>query len=188
MKKLLIIALIISIKCYSQTHLCYNIYYYKNPKHILKQYKNILIITNASFKSINYMKRIAEKFKYNMVISNQLFPPIKNYTDNEIKEVLNANNIDGILYCKIISDSVISTYSLGTYSIPNSFGVGNSISKTYSKHYSAIEIALVNTDSKDKKELYCTGGAKGNSFDVMNRTFAKLVEKFDEISIAIPYK
>lgn len=188
MKKIIFfcILLLSTIIAGAQTHLCYDVYYFRNPNHTLKTYKKILVITNASFKSIKNLKKAARKNNYNIVVSSELFPPIKSYTDIEIAESIKDNQIDAILYYTIKGSTEVSSYSYGTYTIPSSNGIGTFSTNKHSKYFTTIEAALVEPQSKDEKEFYCSGGAKGNSFDVTYRVFNKILKRFEKIGIAHP--
>lgn len=177
---------LISIKFNAQNKLCYDVYYYKNPEHKVKQYKNILVKTNANPRTYRSLRKAARKAKYKITFFDVLFPPIKNYTDEEIAKVIRENNIDAILYYTIVGTSVTeSNYTYGSYTIPKN-GVGSITSHKSSYNYTTIEAALVEPRSKEIREFYCEGGASGNSFDVTYRVFNKILKRFKKIGIAIP--
>lgn len=170
----------------SQNKLCYDVYYYKNPDHKIKQYKNILVKTNANQKVYRALRKAARKAKYKITFFDALFPPIKNYSDVEIAKGIREQNIDAILYYTIKGTSVTeSNYTYGSYTIPTG-GVGSVNSYRPTKKYTTIEAALVEPKSKDVREFYCEGGANGNSFDVTYRVFNKILKRFKKIGIALP--
>lgn len=188
MKSLFLILSIafISIKLNAQNKLCYDVYYYKNPDHKIKQYKNILVKTNANQRSYGTLRKAARKAKYKITFFDALFPPIKNYTDAEIAKAIKENHIDAILYYTIKGTSVTeSNYTYGTYTIPKN-GVGSISSYKSTYNYTSIEAALVEPRTKDVREFYCEGGASGNSFDVTYRVFNKILKRFKKIGIAMP--
>lgn len=170
----------------TQTKLCYDVYYYKNPNHELKSYKNILVFTNASPRTKKALKKAAENNNYKITISTELFPPIKDYTDREIAQEIRKNQIDAILYYTIEGSEVVATSTYGTYRMPSSIGLGSFSSSQHDTYYTTIKAALVEPDRKDEKIFYCTGGAKGNSFDVGYRVFKKMLMRFEKIGIAMP--
>lgn len=183
---LIISIVLISIKFNAQNKLCYDVYYYKNPEHEIKQYKNILVKTNANQRSYRSLRKAARKAKYKITFFDALFPPIKNYTDAEIAKAIKENHIDAILYYTIKGTSVTeSNYTYGSYSIPKN-GVGSMTSYKPTHKYTTIEAALVEPFSKDIREFYCEGGASGNSFDVTYRVFNKILKRFKKIGIAMP--
>ena len=188
MKSLLVIIsiVLISIKFNAQAKLCYDVYYYKNPSHKIKQYKNILVFTNASLKTQSVLHKAARYAKYKITLSSELFPPIKKYTDNEIAKGIKDNKIDAILYYNITGTETILDYTYGTYIMPSYNGIGFMSTRQYSHDYTKIEAALVEPNSKDEKEFFCSGGAKGNEFDVGYRVFNKMLEHFEKIGIAYP--
>lgn len=183
---LIISIVLISIKFNAQNKLCYDVYYYKNPEHKIKQYRNILVKTNANQRSYRSLRKAARKAKYKITFFDALFPPIKNYTDAEIAKAIKENHIDAILYYTIIGTSVTeSNYTYGSYTIPkNGVGTMRSYKSTYK--YTTIEAALVEPHSKNIREFYCEGGASGNSFDVTYRVFNKILKRFKKIGIALP--
>lgn len=190
MKKLFFFTTIILISVLvsnAQTKLYKQVYYYKNPKHTLTAYKNILVITNASLKAQQAMKKIARRTDYKVTISSELFPPIKKYTDKEISQGIIDNHIDAILYYTITGSTETSNYSYGTYTMPSSsIGLGSYSTINKSNHFTTIEAAFVETKSRDVKELYCTGGVNGEAYGVSIAVFDEIFRQLKKIGIASP--
>lgn len=170
----------------AQNKLCYEVYYYNNPEHKIKIYKNILVFTNASLKTQTTLHKAAKYADFKITLYNEIFPPIKDYTDSEIAKGIEENNIDAILYYDILgTTSTKSDHTYGSYSI-NSFGFlsGSQYNKT--KHYTSIKAVFVETSNINKKIFYCTGGANGKEIDVGYRVFNKMLESFEKIGVGAP--
>jgi len=183
----LLILIFISNIIFCQTKLCYDVYYFKNPEHKFKTYKNILVFSNASYKTQAVFHKAANYANFNITLSSELFPPIKIYTDEEIEKAIRDENIDAIIYFTITSSVEVKDRNIyGTYTMPTLGGFGTFVTRQHSHEYTTIEAVLVEPASKDKKEFYCSGGAKGSSYDVGYRVFNKMLEHFEEIGIASP--
>ncbi len=188
MKKTLLftIILISALVSNGQTKLYKGVYYYKNPKHNLKTYQNILIITNSSIKAQQSMKRIAKREGYKIKFLTDLFPPIKDYTDEEIAQGIKEDNVDAILYYTIKGSTETSTHSYGSYTIPSTFGIGSYSTITKTDHYTEMEVAFVEPNSKNLKELYCTGGVNGEAYGVSIAVFDEIFRQLKDMGIANP--
>jgi len=183
---LLFILIQLSFSGKSQTKLAYDVYYYKNPKHILKTYNNILVITNAAPKTKKALLKAIKKSGYKITFANDIFPPIKQYSNQEVEEVMKAQGIDAILYYTIKGTSIIETGTYGSYTIPPKGGQGNYTAYQTTRSYTAIEAAIVEPNTKDIQEVYYYGGANGNSFDVTYRVFNKILSRLEKAGIATP--
>lgn len=170
----------------AQNKLCYEVYYYNNPEHEIKVYQNILVFTNASLKTQTTLHKAAKYADFKITLFNEIFPPIKDYTDSEIAKGIKENHIDAILYYDILgTTSTKSDYTYGSYSI-NNFGGLSVTTYNRTKHYTSIKAVFVETLDINKKIFYCTGGANGNEFDVGYRVFNKMLESFEEIGVGAP--
>lgn len=189
MKKVILILffVIIYLTSNSQTKLCYDVYYYTNPLHKQKKYENILVITNASYKALKEMKGLAKKKGYKVTFSTEVFPPIKDYTDEEVKQIISAKGIDAILYYTITGTEVTSSVTYGSYTMPV-WGVVSSNSSTRETYFTSIKAVFVEVATPKEKEFYCDGGANGTTRQVTCRVFQKLLAKLDDVGIAFPNK
>ncbi len=167
----------------SQMKLAYDVYYYKNPQHIQKNYDNILVITNAPPQSKKALLVAIENSGYKVTLAQDIFPPIKKYSDSEVSETIANLGIDAILYYTILGTSVTETGTYGSYSIPLG-GTGSFSSYKTTHNYTSIEAALVEPNTKDIKEIYYYGGANCNSIDVSYRVFNKILKQLEETGIA----
>ena len=122
-----------------------------------------------------------------------LYRNVLQYFSLKYKLIWNSNhwtpfiNIDAIIYFTITSSVEIKDRNIyGTYTMPTLGGFGTFVTRQHSHEYTTIEAVLVEPASKDKKEFYCSGGAKGSSYDVGYRVFNKMLEHFEEIGISSP--
>lgn len=186
MKKYLVLLIIVFCGqlLFSQKKLAYDVYYYKNPKHVQKNYNSILVITNAPPQSKKALLVAIKKSGYKVTLANDVFPPIKKYSDEEVGQTIKELGVDAILYYTILGTEVTETGTYGSYSIPLG-GTGSFSSHKTTHNYTSIEAALVEPNTKDIKEIYYYGGANGNSIDVSYRVFNKILKRLKEVGIAL---
>lgn len=173
-----------SLVSYCQTKLAYDVYYFKNPNHIIKAYNNILVFTNAAPNTKKLLIIAAKKANRNVTFANDLFPPIRNYSDEEIREVIKNKGFDAILYYTIKGTTVHEVGTYGSYTMPSAKQMGTFYSTTQTKSYTSIEAAIVEPDTKGIYEIYYYGGASGNSKDVTYRVFKKILMRLESTGIA----
>ena len=187
-KHLLILFLILYFCSFGQQKLCYDVYYFIKSGHSLKTYKHILLFTNGDLKAQNAMKRIAEKRGYNISLACDLFPPIRSYSDEEIADGIIFNKIDAIMSINLDDVQTVGNVTYGSYSWSDKLSHGSVWSINKPKYYTSLRAELFEPNSKNDKEFYCEGGAKGNSYDVLTRTFDHILAKFYKIGVAQPTK
>lgn len=157
-KSFIALYFLFSLVTYGQKHLMYDFYYYTNPQHVSKTYNKIIVFSNLDQKTNKKLKKMGKKEGFSIVMSDEILPPIKSYTDEEIQSILKNNSIDGIIYFTHLNTTQTSSSTYGTYTIPRNGGIGTVQAFTKTRRYFYMDLALVEPDSKDLKEFYCTGG------------------------------
>ncbi len=193
MKNLLFIALIIliSFKLNAQKHLMYDFYYYTNPESVAKTYKNILVISTMDNTTNKRIKRVGRNMNYKLTFFEDVFPPIRKYTNNEITNTCEKMGIDAIIYYTYLGSTAGST-SVETYGnifIPPSGGVGSvsSTTRTKTSKFIEMDISFVKFTNRNDKLFYVTGGyGPQYSVNVGVELFRKTLQNLKKKNIAIP--
>ncbi len=193
MKSLFLIATIIlfSFTLNAQKHLMYNFYYYSNPASVAKAYKNILVISTMDNTTDKRIKRVGRNMNYHLTFFEDVFPPIRKYTDNEIVATCEKMGIDAIIYYTYLGSTTRSTSSqtYGNIYLPPTGGVGSvsSTTTTESSKFIKMDISFVKFSDRNTKEFYVTGGyGPQYSVNVGVELFRKTLKNLKKQNIALP--
>jgi len=175
-----------SLSQVSQEKLAYELYYYVNPKHQIKKYEKILVITNADPKARKKMKKVAKKTGFNIVIANDYFPPYKKWTTEEVDSTFRVINADAVIHInrKRVQNTLSTT---GMYSV-NKYGLG--IFSTQLKVRSDVEIEayFIDVEHKEEYAFHCEGWVGGKVSPAMFKSLHRMFRKFPKIGVAYPSK
>ncbi len=175
--------ILLTFDSFSQEKLAYGLNYWVNPKHQIKTYQKILVITNAGIKTREKMKKVAKKEGFNIVIANDYFPPYKKWTTEEVDSTFRAINPDAVIHINMKGHE--QTYSTqGMWSVTN-YGT------FYSTHTSVnsnveIEAYFIDVEHDEEYAFYCTGWVGGKISPAMFKTLYKMFQRFPEIGVAYP--
>lgn len=174
----------------------------KNPELYQANFKKLLIV--APFTDMNLRMQTEEIFgkefnllHVNTVTSIKLIPPVKNYGDEDLKNILEQNNIDGILVVGFqdywTSQAYIpkSSSTQGTASLYGNSLYYQSYTKEFGGYYVKkprvkFEIRLFDRKSGQVAWL-ATSFTKGNAFadyeDLINDLAEEVVKKLVKESV-----
>lgn len=193
MKNFLLLASIIffSFKLNAQKHLMYDFYYYANPASVAKTYKNILVISTMDNTTNKRIKRVGRNMNYHLTFFEDVFPPIRKYSDNEITNTCEKMGIDAIIYYTYLGSTTSSTSSqtYGNIYLPPTGGVGrmSSTTTTKSSKFFEMDISFVKFSDRNNKEFYVTGGyGPQYSVNVGVELFRKTLKNLKKQNIALP--
>jgi hypothetical protein len=167
----------------AQEKLCYNVFYTSNSGFQAKKFDNILLVTNAPFQAVDEMRKIAKDEKYNVIIYTDIFPPVKNYSDEEISiQVLNYG-IDGILFLNVAGEEAQKyEYKFGTYEyvkIP---------AENEKKKVSEIDGTFIEPANRKSKIFSCTGTVNDIAIPSSFKVFANILKRFPDVGVQRPEK
>lgn len=171
----------------------------KNPDFNSITFKKIAVFAN--FADIGLRKQteyaFVNKLKntgVNAVPSIELAPPVKHYTKRELKDIINKNNIDGILIINLegawksrsyIPKMYFTNGNFYTYHYPyNTYGYYNKNTQVYGGYYIAkpvvkFQISLV--DTKSGKTVWISSATtRGNvraKYDTLVNSLAETTVK-----------
>lgn len=173
-----------------QKHMLHDLYYYVDPNHTTKIYQNILIFSNMDRTITKRMRKSANKMHYHVTFYDDIFPPIKNYTDEEINSKCNSLGIDGIIHYYYLGSEVTGTTTSTTGNVfLYKNGLGNYNGNTVSKQsrYYKMELYFLDVKNQSVKEFYVTGGYGPNySYHIGSAVFMKSLKKIKELKIGLP--
>lgn len=169
----------------------YDFYYYSNPASAAKTYKNILVISTMDNTTNKRIKRVGRNMNYHLTFFEDVFPPIRKYTDNEITTTCEKMGIDAIIYYTYLGSTASSSSSqtYGNIYLPPTGGVGRVSSTTTTKTSKFIEmdISFVKFSDRNNKEFYVTGGyGPQYSVNVGVELFRKTLKNLKKQNIALP--
>ena len=162
MKKLLTILLLaFSIQITAQVHLMHDFYYFVNPEHESKVYKNVLVISSMGVKINKKIKRIAGKMKYTVTFYEDLFPPIKEYTQEDIQRICDKAGVDAVIYYTYLGSeetgTSLSKSSGNVFLVPGN-GLYSYNTTTKQQKYFKMSITFLDMKDMKTKQYFCTGG------------------------------
>jgi hypothetical protein len=179
--KFIIFIFFIPIFAKAQEKLCYNVVYSSESGLIAKKYANILLVTNAPFQAVEEMRKIAKDEKYKVTFYKDIFPPIRNYSDEEISAIILKNAIDGILFLSVAGeDAEAYEYTFGTFKYAK-IQADNGLKKQ-----TDIEGVFIEPNNRNDKLFSCTGNVKDVATPSSFKVFAAIMKKFPEIGILRP--
>jgi hypothetical protein len=164
----------------------------KNPEMSQVRFRKLLVV--APFSDIGLRKQTENAFitQFNMsgieaIASIKLFPPVKNYTEPELLNILEQNNIDGILIIALQDYWTSQVYvprgsfSGGSASLYGNFLYYQGYTQEYGGYYISkprvkFEIRLFDTKSGQVAWL-ATSFTKGNGFADYNTLANSLAEE-----------
>ena len=85
---------------------------YQNKDFVKREFRKIAVKTGTQDAKAD--KKIISEYKdLNIALVSwlDLFPPVKDYSDNEIKKALNEKNIDGVISIDVTSDQKVGIYA-----------------------------------------------------------------------------
>ena len=191
MKKLLLVIILLFLTSCATTKISSFI----NPDIDISNYKNILVFGNI--RDIEIRKTLESDIvsafienNLNCISSINIFSPLKDYSEQERKEILIKNNIDGIITVCIISagenSASIPQQTYTNYSSQYVNGQLISIPYTttsggYSVSYPKADFEITLTDIASGKLAYkATANSEGDEFSDMktiSRSLAKEIVK-----------
>lgn len=169
----------------SQLEMDYGLYYFVNPKLESKVYNNLLIFSNCDIPTIIEMKNVVKKEGFNVYTQNDLFPPYKNWNEEEVDSMIKLKKIDGILHLNYLSISTVTPHiKIGKYLPPTEFIPSKMITHTPSKTETEVEGFFVDVNNLNEYTFYCTGLVKGRPMPTCYKSLNKLTQKIKELNIA----
>lgn len=115
---------------------------YRNPEYITREFAKILVVTNVRNKDKKWENRFLKDFSQNgikVVGELDLLPPIKEYSEDEVKRICDKNEIDGI-FTVVLTDRDISSYTTYGYAFSQSTVWGFSIPNTQQKVFAELTL------------------------------------------------
>ncbi len=180
-----------SLSAFSQEKLIYGLYYAKNPKHEITTYKKILLVSNVSNKAKKYLRRYAAKAKYNVILYDDLFPPYKKWTPDEVDSVIIAEDFDAFLTVNIEGVETYQTsFGGGTFIQLAEFASPIMMSQTTTKTKvgsTELEIFLIDKNTaKDEYVIFISGWVTGRPEPAVIKSTYHLFKKFKKLGVSYP--
>lgn len=189
---LFILFLSLCLVGFTQQKLFYNLYYHINPKHELTTYKKILLISNTVPKAKVRMIKDAKKADYIVVLFDDLFPPFRTWSPNEIDSTILAEGIDSFIFLNIkTNNSVIPSFDSSLY-LPSAKSPIFSMSSANSGSVSRLGSTTLDIFVLDRLHcnnefvFYAYGTVKGDPVNAAHKTFYNLLNKFEKLGISHP--
>lgn len=169
----------------SQVEMDYGLFYFVHPEQEAKVYSNVLIISNCDFPTIVEMKKAVKKEGFNVYTQNELFPPLKNWSENEVDSIIRVKKIDGILHLNYLDISTItSNMEIGKYGPPTKFKPSMMNKNSPSNYETEVEGYFIDVENLEEYAFYCTGLVRGKPMPACYKSLYRITQKIKELNIA----